>query len=167
MANTDLSTKEFLTQYCRWADKIRIETGQKDWDAMREVIVRNLFLKKRCKVPDLGTFELILQKEYYQKQIIKGEEVYYKVPERYSIKFTPHDNFIDDVNGKGVTKSFRRREKEGALTKKDIEREKRFEAMKNGPTVDGMDKGLAGLTATMSKVKKRKEVGGSGGKRKK
>ena len=43
--------------------------------------------------------------------------------------FIPEDDFINDINCVGVTKKYRKRLKEGALTERDYEREARANAM--------------------------------------
>ena len=74
------------------------------------------------------------QEEYVQKQVHNGEEKFYQVPGHYSIDFFPCDAFINDVNGQGITKAYRKRLKKQELTKRDIERQIRFEKMKRAPT---------------------------------
>ena len=121
-----LSPKEFYSQVSKWVNGKKISVAEKWCTAIVEVIINECFFKHGCKVPLLGNFELVHHKE--STQIHKDGEVL--LPERFSVKFTPCDSFVNDVNGKGVTKMYRKRVKESKLTKRDIERQLRFEKEK-------------------------------------
>lgn len=125
-----LSPKEFYSQVSKWVSGKRLYVAEKWCNAVVEVIIQECFFKHACKVPLLGTFDLVHHEESTQKQIINGEAQTVIVPERFSVKFTPCDSFINDVNGEGVTKMYRKRVKENKLTKRDIERQLRFEKEK-------------------------------------
>lgn len=130
MTMKHLTPNEFYRQVSKWVGGHQKWVSQKWCNAIVEVIIQECFFKKACRVPLLGVFELVHQKESTQKHIIDGEEKILTLPDRYSIKFTPCDSFVNDVNGKGVTKAYRQRDGYGKLTKRDIERQLRFEKEK-------------------------------------
>ena len=123
---------EFYKEVCRWADSTNTKTAAKWWNAIYEVIIRELFYNGAVRVPNLGTFVSEHYDEYFQKQIDSetGEEVVYKVPARNVPVFIAHDDCINDVNMQGVTKAYRKRVKSNSLTVRDYEREVRAQAMK-------------------------------------
>ena len=125
-----LSPKEFYSQVSKWVSGKRLYVAEKWCNAIVEVIIQECFFKHGCKVPLLGNFDLIHHPEKTQTHNIDGEVQTVIVPEHFSVKFTPCDSFINDVNGKGVTKMYRKRVKENKLTKRDIERQLRFEKEK-------------------------------------
>ena len=118
-----LSPKEFYSQVSKWVSGKRLYVAEKWCNAIVEVIIQECFFKRSCRVPLLGVFDLIHHEESTQEQIINGETQTVIVPERFSVKFTPCDSFVNDVNGKGVTKMYRKRVKENKITKRDIERQ--------------------------------------------
>lgn len=125
-----LTPTEFYQQVSRWVNGKYSGVAQKWCNALVEVVIQECFFKKSCKVPLLGVFDLVHHKESTQKHIVDGEEKIVILPERYSIKFTPTDSFINDVNGKGTTKFYRQKLGQNKLTKRDIERQLRFEKEK-------------------------------------
>ena len=125
-----LTPKEFYSQVGKRADVKRIDIAEKWCKAIIEVIIYECFFKHGCKIPLLGTFELIHRKEEIQTQNKNGEVQTFVVPEHFSIKFTPCDSFVNDVNGKGITTMYRKRVKDNEITKWDIERQLRFEKEK-------------------------------------
>lgn len=125
-----LSPQEFYSQVSKWVNGKRVYVAEKWCKAVVEVIIQECFFKHSCKVPLLGTFDLIHHKEITRTQNKNGEVQTYIVPEHFSVKFTPCDSFINDVNGKGVTKMYRKRIKDNEITKRDIERQLRFEKEK-------------------------------------
>lgn len=125
-----LSPSEFYSQVSKWVNGKRVYIAEKWCTAIVEVIIQECYFKHGCKVPLLGNFDLIHHPEKNQTQTKNGEVQTFIVPEHFSIKFTPCDSFINDVNGKGVTKMYRKRVKENKVTKRDIERQLRFEKEK-------------------------------------
>lgn len=125
-----LAPKEFYSQVSKWANGKRLCIAEKWCNAVVEVIIYECFYKHGCKVPLLGNFELIHHPEKTQTQNKNGEVNTFIVPEHFSVKFIPCDSFINDVNGKGVTKLYRKRVKDNKITKRDIERQLKFEQNK-------------------------------------
>lgn len=125
--NSDKNTdKEFYTEIARLLN-VTVPTARRYVvDGVYETIVRFMFLKGKCTIPNLGTFSLVHEKETYQTQIdAEGNEVVYRVPARDKPVFTPHDTFINDVNCLGVTKAYRKRAKKNQLTAMDYRRQQR------------------------------------------
>lgn len=152
MGYNGLTPQDFYKQLAKWMDT-KPYTAQKWWEASLEVIIRECFYNEKCKVPGLGEFILEQQKETIQHQIINGEEKFYKVPEHFSVKFKPNDTFINDVNGQGITKAYRKRLKKQELTRRDIERQLRFEQMKAKPSEDGKVEAIESLDKLFKKKK--------------
>lgn len=127
----DITNNEFYKEACRYADSKSTQTAAKWWLAFCEVITRRLYFDGRCRVPNLGIFGLRHVDESEQVQVSKqtGKRDVYVVPERDVPIFSPHDDFINDVNMAGVTKAFRRRQKSNKLTQRDWIRVKRAEAV--------------------------------------
>lgn len=132
-----LTNKEFFTQACRWKNCNTVQTAAEWWSAFQEVIIREIFYNGVCRVPGLGTFTIEEIPETYQRQKAEGGRfVTYRVPARIKPIFTPEDDFINDINMSGVTKAYRKRLKDNALTQRDTDREIR--ASEIGEVVDDM-----------------------------
>lgn len=134
-----VTNKEFFKQACRWKDSSSIQTAAEWWSAFQEVIIREIFYNGCCRVPGLGTFTVIEEPSYYQKQKMpNGKTMTYLVQGRIRPDFTPEDDFINDINMQGVTKKYRRRLKEGALTERDFARQVRADSLAASACVDEM-----------------------------
>ena len=91
-----------------------------------EVHTNEIYGRVLFKIPKIGYLTLQHMEEKVQKQTDgEGGFKYYVVPERDKPVFTPDDEFIDDINMTGVTKSYRKRLKHDGLTLRDKERERR------------------------------------------
>lgn len=125
----DLTKKEFFAL----ASKIiegnpKPKTAEKYWEGFLEVIAREIYYHGSCRLPHLGKFTVKHIEEKIQIQKTpEGKEISYKVPERDIPVFTPHDDFINDMNYKGVTKQYRKRLKQGRLTARDYRRQLKSE----------------------------------------
>lgn len=122
--NTD---SEFYKEVARLLN-VTPETVKRYWqDGFYEVLIRWLHFKGVVRLPHLGVFRTVLYKETYQNQVdSNGQNVTYKVPQREMPKFVAHDDFINDLNFMGVTKSYRRRLKSHQLSLNDFRREQRI-----------------------------------------
>lgn len=102
----------------------RPKTIKQLWRAVVEVIVRELYTSGNVYLPDIGYFILKEKPAYIAKETRKDGTVhYFEMPERDVPVFYPEDEFINDVNMIGLTKSYRARKREGKLTLRDKERE--------------------------------------------
>lgn len=131
MEKQGLNKKEFLKQMCRWADSSSTAVADKWWTAAVEVIIRELYFRGVVNLPGIGIIKTQLIKGNVQEQPDPntGEKIKYLVPERVIPTFKPCDQFLNDINMEGVTKAYRRRKKEDALTYNDYLRELRKEEL--------------------------------------
>lgn len=125
-----ITEKEFYTGVSRFLN-VTPKTARRYWEnGFLEFIIRELFFMGTVCIPHMGTISLKYMPEGVNNQKDKdGKEVIFKVPERDVPYFTPHDTFINDVNMHGVTKKYRKRLKNGQLTQRDYERERRAETL--------------------------------------
>lgn len=131
------TNKEFFQQACRWKDSSSIQTAAQWWAAFQEVIIRELFYNGACRIPGLGRFTVEEYKSSYTKQKdANGKIVTYYVPARIKPVFTPEDDFINDINMQGVTRTYRKRLKNKKLIQRDFERELRAEALNVDATLE-------------------------------
>ena len=99
---------------------------QKFYEGWYEIIVRELYTGGFVYLPKMGWIMLQNKKNSVQKQIQPdGTYKYYEVPSRDIPIFRPEDDFVSDVNMKGITQSWRWRQKQGKPSLRDKEREKR------------------------------------------
>lgn len=134
-----MTNKEFFTQACRWKDSSSVRTAAEWWAAFQEVIIREIFYNGVCRVPGLGKFIIQEFESSYKKSMnAKGKTVTYYVPARIKPVFIPEDDFINDINMSGVTKSYRKRLKNKKLIQRDFERELRAEALNVDATLEEM-----------------------------
>lgn len=104
----------------------RPRTMQKFWNVVVEVIIRELYTSGIVYLPKIGYFVLEEKPSYVTKEVKKNGTVnYYEIPNRDVPKLLPDDEFVDDINMIGVTKSYRKRVNSGKKTLRDKEREHR------------------------------------------
>lgn len=158
-----ITNKEFFKQACRWKDCKSTQTAAEWWSAFQEVIIREIFYNGKCRMPGLGTFTVRQEEGCVQTQRMKnGKIVSYKVPPRVYPLFAPEDDFINDINMQGVTKTYRKRLKAGELKARDYERELRAETVNMIDIVDDMveqrrEKARAELQDLL-KIKRQKKI---------
>lgn len=116
---------EFFTMASRM-NNATPATAKLWWNCFYETILRDLFVSGQCYLPKMGHVTLEERKGGIQKQKQKdGTYKYYEVPTIDKPFFYPEDEFIDDVNMMGVTKTYRRRVKDKMTTARDRERDQR------------------------------------------
>ena len=119
-------TAEFY-KLCAKLGMGNVTTVKKWWKTIYEVIIRELYINGSVYVPLLGHFRLKHEPASIQKQVDKDGIVHwYDVSERDRPRFYPEDDFINDVNMRGVTKSYRLRVRLNKRTQRDKERDARF-----------------------------------------
>lgn len=121
--------KDFFLLAQRMAD-CKNASVVKWWDIFYEVILRQLYIAGAVYLPNIGWIELKKKEGYVFSR--KGADDVIEVvdvPERNMPIFKPEDDFVNDINLVGVTKNYRQRVKNGALTARDKERERRTQAM--------------------------------------
>ena len=125
MSNKSKDANDFFALVARLYDSSP-NTVRKWWKSVYETIVRELYINGIVYLPDIGYVTLKFHPETIQKQIHPdGTTRYYAVPERDTPVFHADDDFVNDINMIGVTKSYRKRVKKGITTLRDKERERR------------------------------------------
>lgn len=121
----DLTKKEFFALVSKIMEgNPKVKTIEKYWEGFLEAIAREIYYHGSCRLPHLGKFVIKHIDEKIQLQkTSEGKNITYKVPERDIPIFIPHDDFINDINYKGVTKQYRKRLKQGKLTSRDYRRQ--------------------------------------------
>ena len=97
------------------------ETVKKYWQACVNTMIHILHFDGKCQAPGVGTFRL---KDRPERKVMAknedGELVEQINPAWFSITYDANDAFINNVNGKGVTKLYRQRVRERKLTPNDL-----------------------------------------------
>lgn len=121
----------FFSLFARYANTSET-TLKKMYGAMVDAIIRELYLYGYVYLPDVGYIMLRTKpKSIYSRRQNDGTYVYYESPVKSQPYFVPDDNFINDVNMRGVTSSCLARAIQGAKSARDKDRErmaKEFEA---------------------------------------
>lgn len=124
--------RDFYEGVNRLLDRTNVSKTEKEWKAFVEYIVRAIYNTNTCYVPYLGNFKVRKIEERIQHQKTpSGKPIDCIVPARIVPVFFAQSEFIDDVNGHGVTKEYRRRLKNNALTTRDYERLLRTEQLES------------------------------------
>ena len=96
-------------------------TMKKYWQACVDTIIHMLHFDGRCQMPGIGTFRL---KKHPERRVMakneQGELVEQINPAWFNINYDANDAFINNVNGKGVTKLYRQRVRNRKLTPNDL-----------------------------------------------
>lgn len=97
------------------------QTAKKYWIGFVDTIIHILHFDGKCQMPSVGTFRL---KDHPERKVMAkneaGELVEQINPAWFSITYDANDAFINNVNGKGVTKLYRQRVRERKLTPNDL-----------------------------------------------
>lgn len=97
------------------------DTVKKYWLACVDTIIHMLHFDGRCQMPGVGRFDLKEIPEW--NGIAKndaGELVERTNPAWFKIIYTVNEDFLNNVNGRGVTRKYRKRVRERKLTKNDL-----------------------------------------------
>lgn len=125
-----ITDSEFFKAACRWKSTTDIKTAAAWWNAFCEVIYREIYLNGSCRIPNIGKIVTEFRdKTTYTTKDINGKTISYEVPERLYPQFIPHDDFINDINMRGVTRAYRKRLAKRAPTKRDIMRDMRAKSI--------------------------------------
>ena len=122
---------EFYLEALRLNDSKDVGVAKKWWKVFAEVIKRNLYYGQYCYLPELGYFDCREVKEHIQEQTDPktGGKIYYLQPQRYVPVWHNGDDFINDINGRAVTKSARRRAKNNIMSQRDYARMARMQQL--------------------------------------
>lgn len=123
--------KEFLYEAMRLIDAKDICTARKWWGAFSEVVKRQLYFSQKAELPGLGKFKCrqVDETVQHQRDPKTGQMIEYYQPARIVPVWINDDNFINDVNGRAVTKQARRRAKDNIITQRDYQRMARQELL--------------------------------------
>ena len=117
--------QEFF-ELCARMGNTSVVQAKRQWKNFVEVIIRELYTSGMARLPFVGYFTLNHHKQRLEKIVDKdGVLNWFNIPERDTPVFKPDDDFINDVNMIGVTKSYQNRVRTGELTPRDKERERR------------------------------------------
>lgn len=125
MPKGKIDARDFYLLASRIADA-KPSSATKWWEMFYEVIVRECYLTGVVYLPNIGYITLKRKKETLRKTVNPdGTVEYNKIPARDYPVVKFDDDFINDINMTGVTKNYRLRLKNGALSVRDKERERR------------------------------------------
>ena len=80
------------------------ETVKKYWQACVDTIVHMLHFDGRCQMPGVGTFELKEVPSWTgMAKDDNGDLVERTIPAWFKITYKSNDDFVNNVNGRGVT----------------------------------------------------------------
>lgn len=120
MAEHNKLNQQFYTYAANLLES-RPETVKKYWQACVDTIIHMLHFDGRCQTPGVGTFYL---KDHPERKVMakdeNGDLVEQINPAWFSIAYNANDDFINNVNGKGVTKLYRQRVRNRKLTPNDL-----------------------------------------------
>lgn len=96
-------------------------TMKKYWKAFVDTIIHMLHFDGRCQMPSVGTLQLKEVPSWTgMAKDDNGELVERTIPAWFKIDYRSNDDFTNNVNGRGVTKKYRRRVRERKLTPNDL-----------------------------------------------
>ena len=120
MAENNKLNQQFY-EYAASLLESKPETVKKYWQACVDTIVHMLHFDGRCQMPGVGTFELKEVPSWTgMAKDDNGELVERTIPAWFKITYKSNDDFINNVNGRGVTKRYRKRVRERKLTPNDL-----------------------------------------------
>lgn len=97
------------------------DTIKKYWMACVDTIIHMLHFDGRCQMPGVGTFTL---QELPERKVMSkneaGELIEQINPVWFKILYRYNEDFLNNVNGRGVTKKYRKRVRERKLTPNDL-----------------------------------------------
>lgn len=97
------------------------QTAKKYWMCFVDTIIHMLHFDGKCQMPSVGQF--YLQEMPEQRVVGKnndGELVERVNPKWYKILYKYNEDFLNNVNGRGVTKKYRKRVRDRKLTPNDL-----------------------------------------------
>ena len=120
MAEHNKLNQEFYA-YAGGLLNVSPQTAKKYWMGFVDTIIHILHFDGRCQVPSIGRFDL---KELPERRVMAkndaGELVERINPAWFKILYTVNEEFLNNVNGRGVTKKYRKRVRERKLTPNDL-----------------------------------------------
>lgn len=100
-----------------------VKTIKRYWKYIQQAIVHVAHFDGVCQIDNLATIKVRASEPKKDISIDRdGTLVETTLPPVYTADVKLLDSFIDDLNGRGVTKSYKKRVKEKKLTEHDLER---------------------------------------------
>ena len=116
MAEHNKLNQEFYA-YAGGLLNVSPQTAKKYWMGFVDTIIHILHFDGKCQMPSIGRFDL---KELPERRVMAkndaGELVERINPAWFKILYTVNEEFLNNVNGRGVTKKYRKRVRERKLT---------------------------------------------------
>lgn len=120
MAGYNKANKEFY-EYASGLLNVSPKTAQKYWMGFVDTIIHILHFDGKCQMPSVGTFVL---EELPERKVMskneQGELVERINPAWFKILYKCNEDFLNNVNGRGVTKKYRKRVRERKLNANDL-----------------------------------------------
>jgi hypothetical protein len=120
MAEHNKLNQEFYA-YAGGLLNVSPQTAKKYWMGFVDTIIHILHFDGKCQMPSIGTFTL---EELPERKVMakneQGELVEQINPAWFKILYKYNEDFLNNVNGRGVTKKYRRRVRERKLTPNDL-----------------------------------------------
>ena len=120
MAEHNKLNQEFYA-YAGGLLNVSPQTAKKYWMGFVDTIIHILHFDGKCQMPSVGTFTL---EELPERRVMakneQGELVEQINPAWFKILYKYNEDFLNNVNGRGVTKKYRRRVRERKLTPNDL-----------------------------------------------
>ena len=120
MAEHNKLNQEFYA-YAGGLLNVSPQTAKKYWMGFVDTIIHILHFDGKCQMPSVGTFTL---EELPERRVMakneQGELVERINPAWFKILYKYNEDFLNNVNGRGVTKKYRRRVRERKLTPNDL-----------------------------------------------
>ena len=120
MAEHNKRNQEFY-EYAGGLLNVSSQTAKKYWMGFVDTIIHILHFDGKCQMPSVGTFTL---EELPERRVMakneRGELVEQINPAWFKILYKYNEDFLNNVNGRGVTKKYRRRVRERKLTPNDL-----------------------------------------------
>ena len=120
MAEHNKLNQEFYA-YAGGLLNVSPQTAKKYWMGFVDTIIHILHFDGKCQMPGIGTFTL---EELPERKVMAknehGELVEQINPAWFKILYKVNEDFLNNVNGRGVTKKYRKRVRERKLTPNDL-----------------------------------------------
>ena len=120
MAEPNKRNHEFYT-YAGGLLNVSPQTAKKYWMGFVDTIIHILHFDGKCQMPSIGRFDLKEIPEYRVTAKNDAGELVERInPAWFKILYKYNEDFLNNVNGRGVTKKYRRRVRERKLTPNDL-----------------------------------------------
>ena len=120
MAEYNKLNQEIYT-YDNRLHNVSTQTAKKYWMGFVDTIIHILHFDGKCQMPSIGRFDLKEIPEYRVTAKNDAGELVERInPAWFKILYKYNDDFLNNVNGRGVTKKYRSLVRERKLTPNDL-----------------------------------------------